>query len=406
MKLEEVINDSDGTSSLIRNNELDANILDIEEAIYSSELILTYISQEGIEVEKEILQTFVTARRKIKEGPISIEFEVEFWLAFNKLTDRIKPVTILSLKSSLGTYEFNRHDKKKRPLKSQKAVFKYGLLAVVTLFCLMGLQIYWLIGGNAVDGLLECFDDRTSIQDELQDLNYVNRNQVGEYELNRLKQSYKIADQKLDAQYKLLTSWNSVWQCLLLISPAEADVTEFNKFKYEKEIEAIDMDLESLSAEKLSEESRKLKRERTAIMQQMEEDKARQKMFLAIFSAQSVINALQQYFLPLSYGLLGAITFILRSLSVQVHLHTYSHESEINFRLKLALGALTGMAVGWFFPSELSDSELPGSFSPLALAFLFGYNVDVFFAIMDQFVSRINTFVKSKTSSSSEDVKS
>ena len=135
----------------------------------------------------------------------------------------------------------------------------------------------------------------------------------------------------------------------------------------------------------------------------MEEDKARKKMFLSIFTAQSVLNALQQYFLPLFYGLLGAITFILRSLSVQVHLHTYSHESEINFRLKLALGALTGMAAGWFFPS---DSGLSGSFSPLVLAFLFGYNVDVFFALMDQFVVRINSFLKSKSSASPANSKS
>jgi len=392
-----------GYSPTGKDNELDANILDIEEAIYSSELILTYIAQEGIEIEEGILQTIVEAQRKIKEGPILVETEVKFWMAFNKLTDKIKPVTILSLKSSLGTYEFNRKEKKKRPLKSQKAVFKYGLLAVLTLLSLMVLQIYWLIGGKTVDGLLECFDERASIQSELENLKYVNQNQVGKYELTRLKKAYKIADQKLDAQYRLLTSWNGIWHSLLFMSAPEADITEFNKFKYKNEMEAIDAELEYLLSEQPSEESRKLQQERTAIMQQMEEDKARQKMFLSIFSAQSVLNALQQYFLPLSYGLLGAITFILRTLSVQVNLHTYSHESEIDFRLKLALGALTGMAVGWFFPSELSDSELPGSFSPLALAFLFGYNVDIFFAIMDQFVSRINTFVKSKTAAVSSD---
>ena len=121
-------------------------------------------------------------------------------------------------------------------------------------------------------------------------------------------------------------------------------------------------------------------------------------MFVSIFSARSVLNSLQQYFLPLSYGLLGAITFILRALSDQIHQHTYSYESEINFKLKLALGALAGMAVGWFFAS---DSTVLGSFSPLALAFLFGYNVDIFFALMDQAVVRVNTFLKDKTTTSS-----
>lgn len=86
----------------------------------------------------------------------------------------------------------------------------------------------------------------------------LNRNQVGEYEFNRLKKAYKIADQKLDAQYKLLMSWNNVWQRLMLMTPAEADVTEFNKIKYGREIKVIEMDMESFSTDKSSEECRKL----------------------------------------------------------------------------------------------------------------------------------------------------
>lgn len=378
--------------------DLDVNILDVEEAVYGSELILTYIVQEGIEIERDILNTIIEAKRRIKEGPFSIDFEIRFWTVFNKLTNQIKPVTILSLKSSLGAYEFDRKGGKKKLLGSQKAVFRYGLLAVITLFSLMSLQIYWIVGDKAVDGILGFFEERAAIKEQLEDLKYLSRNQSSDVEYNRLNDAYKIADQKLDAQYKLLLGWNRYWQALLISDKADLDVTEFNKFKYENELANIDTSLERLNSDTESAKYDELEQKKVSILQQIEEDKARQKMFVSIFSARSVLSSLQQYFLPLSYGLLGAITFILRVLSDQIHQHTYSYESEINFKLKLALGALAGMAVGWFFAS---DSTLLGSFSPLALAFLFGYNVDIFFALMDQAVSRVNTFLKSKPASSS-----
>ena len=92
--------DSGGQESENNMRDLDVNILDLEEAIYGSELILTYIVQEGIEVERDVLNTIIEAKRRIKDGPLSVDFEIKFWTVFNKLTNQIKPVTILSLKSS------------------------------------------------------------------------------------------------------------------------------------------------------------------------------------------------------------------------------------------------------------------------------------------------------------------
>ena len=389
----------DNLKSLEKNGSLDMSILDIEEAIYCSELILTYIAQEGIHVEADILKIIIEAGRKIKEGPLPIDFEVDFWMAFNQLTNQIKPVTILSLKSSLGAYEFDRREDSKKPslkpLKSQKAVLKYGLMAVFSLIFLIFLQIYWIIGGDAVEKLLSYFNDRAAIQDQLEDLRFANRNASNDFEFNRLKKEYKIVDQKLDAQYRLLLAWNSIWRTMLMLGKSDFDVTDFNRFKYGKELESIASEMQEEENNKSSDKYKQLKKELVKAEIQLEEDKARQNMFLSVFSANFVLNSLQQYFLPLLYGLLGAITYILRTLSIQINQHTYSYQSEINFRLKLALGALTGIAVGWFFSP---DSAILGSFSPLALAFLFGYNVDVFFALMDQFIQKINASLAPKSS--------
>lgn len=386
-------------TSLKEQGSLDANILDVAEAIYSSELMLTYVSQEGINVEAEIWKTLIEARRQIKETPLSIDFEVKFWSAFNRLTEQIKPVTIFSLKSSLGTYEFHADKTKKtKPLNSQKAVFKYGFLAAISLFFLMFLQIYWIIGGKAVSELLTFFNEQNLIQEKLENLRYANRDQASDFEFNRLTKQYEIVDQKLDAQYRLLLAWNRIWRTLLMCGQLEWDVAELNQFKYKQsqggtadgaETSGSDSAIAGIA------EYIHLEQHQANGRFLFAEDNARQEMFLSIFSARFVLNSLQQYFLPLLYGFLGAITFILRTLTIQINRHTYSYKSEIEFRLKLALGALTGIAVGWFFSP---DSSVLGSFSPLALAFLFGYNVEVFFALMDQIIHRMNTFLASKSS--------
>ena len=113
---------------------------------------------------------------------------------------------------------------------------------------------------------------------------------------------------------------------------------------------------------------------------------------MSVQIAQFALQALQLYLLPLLYGLLGASTYTLRIISLEIKTLTYSSESDIRYRLRFYLGALAGMAVGWFFTPETTPSIVK-SLSPLALAFLAGYNVEVLFAAMDKFISTFSTEV-------------
>ena len=51
------------------------------------------------------------------------------------------------------------------------------------------------------------------------------------------------------------------------------------------------------------------------------------------------------YLLPLLYGLLGAFTFGLRSLSIETQRLTYSRASNTKYRLRIYMGALDGLVV-------------------------------------------------------------
>jgi len=115
-----------------------------------------------------------------------------------------------------------------------------------------------------------------------------------------------------------------------------------------------------------------------------EHDMARNRFFLNTLSSEYVAVALERYILPLLYGLLGAIFFVLRTLSKEVRDLTYFPLTEINYRLRIPTGALAGLTVSWFFTGSTLGSGLSG----FAISFLTGYNVEVLFFLMDKIISQ------------------
>jgi len=68
---------------------------------------------------------------------------------------------------------------------------------------------------------------------------------------------------------------------------------------------------------------------------------------------------------------------------------TYELGDDIEYGLRMALGALGGLSIGWF----LALDQLAGfqSLSPLALSFIVGYNIDMLFSLMDRFIEAFST---------------
>lgn len=117
----------------------------------------------------------------------------------------------------------------------------------------------------------------------------------------------------------------------------------------------------------------------------------------AQLAGQFVLVILQSYLLPLLYGILGAATFVLRSLSRQIKNVTYSERSGIQHLLHIALGALSGIMVGWF-SFLIQNESFIGSVSPLAIAFFVGYNIELFFTKMDEIVVTKLAEIRQRTS--------
>ena len=108
--------------------------------------------------------------------------------------------------------------------------------------------------------------------------------------------------------------------------------------------------------------------------------------------AGQVIDVMQKWLLPLLYGALGAMVFVVRTLSVQSRDRLFRREALVSLVLRVFLGMISGLAIGWFWNQSATGPTTAGALtattlSPFALAFVAGYGVELFFALLDKIVS-------------------
>lgn len=103
------------------------------------------------------------------------------------------------------------------------------------------------------------------------------------------------------------------------------------------------------------------------------------------------LRLLDNYLLPLLYGLLGAIIYSLRSLSFEIKNYTFNKFSKINYATRLFLGAFAGIAIGWFINSGENDIDANKiySLSPIIMAFVAGYNIEFLFLLIDRYIKGV-----------------
>jgi hypothetical protein len=103
---------------------------------------------------------------------------------------------------------------------------------------------------------------------------------------------------------------------------------------------------------------------------------AREQQRVALYTA---------WILPMLYGSLGAIVFLMRNLQ---NVRTPSL-SLLDTVFRIALGAISGIVIGWFFAP--GDEAALVNATPFALAFVAGFSIELLFSLLD----RINTSLKS-----------
>ena len=166
MKMEEHNHQNQETAPIIPAPEGIYNVsnetaMNIERA----ELVLSYIINQGIDISEDLVKTVVDSKFMSRQKKWNPEIEVKFRMAYKELTKIIKPVTVDSLISSRpkplsgnGAFEkmLSFVGKKERNAFSHISARGYTIGTIITMVCLLFIQIYFYIGSTRLANITEC----------------------------------------------------------------------------------------------------------------------------------------------------------------------------------------------------------------------------------------------------------
>jgi uncharacterized membrane protein len=73
----------------------------------------------------------------------------------------------------------------------------------------------------------------------------------------------------------------------------------------------------------------------------------------------------------------------------EINARTYREDSDTSYNLRIYLGILAGLAIGWFLSPNAKGGE--GGVLQALLAFLAGYSVELLFSAMDRLLDAFST---------------
>jgi hypothetical protein len=418
----------------------------LHESLDDATILLWFATREGKEVEDSVVRDIVKAQSELRGGGRNAAVEGRFWTAYRKLAKAVQPVSIESILANYG-YLFGYDPSKTGTADAIATKKRYSRLAVVTLGFLILVQVYWFIGntwrtdleGNRAEldriagdlremsfklevaNFLAQLKDQqfTEIKDQqfagLKDQQFAQLKDPPfvQYDVEQLDATVlnpdddplvtvekqiavlleirgrmdldaknaelrgKRIQEMLYANSRMLNFWDFVTDLVDWLKGENSDVRPRQPHDLPEEVKAgsgttTASDADYNDPETLRAEASWFERQHLGV-----ED--------ALVNSKSVLETVSQYFLPLLYGLLGAYAYILRRLSKEIRDLTFTRGSEIGYSLRWPLGVLGGVTVGLFFdPADFSGVAV---ITPLGLAFLAGYGVELLFTGLDRMVS-------------------
>lgn len=346
----------------------------LKDAIGNSMLLVMTASEIAVPLDETVISTIIATKNAFESKTLETELESNFWAAYEKVAQDLKPVTIDSIKATYDPNPTQRSfimtlfSRKKIPL-SRKCASNYKLLSLITLVLLISIQIYWYIGWSLTSDIIKQAERVGQLNTQLTTL--INQDVASAAQTNlaeNIENTSKITNLRReivehsewkDAAATHLVNWNDVWSSMDLLTLQPWQVEGYDK---------------------LAKEVRRR---------------------IQFVSAKNTLKAIAEYILPILYGLIGACFYILRQLPKEIESLTFSMNSYIDYSLRMAQGPLAGMMVSYFFSTSQNTEGVPitsspqiqtldasiSSLSPLAVAFLAGYSVEFIFRFIDKILS-------------------
>jgi hypothetical protein len=347
------------------NPEARANHREFAAAVSDSQELLRYAAEAGIQLSDANLAALVHAKACADAGQVPEEAAVAFYAALTTLAAKAAPVSVDTLRIS--------EDKTRRSLR-RNGVFSVALAFLVVFFS--GVTFVTVSMSKDIEGGI----------DHANELAVKLRNQVGPPDPgNTAETSCGVATTPPTPKIQfsdepLMISELQDFAATIRTLLRTATKLDF----FVRNWERSPLDTDDAKSEWKTNSQAKLQLEPGLV-------NIRKDTFCKISTYQdvrefaqnvrsdtlAVYGALTNYLLPVLYALLGAFAFNLRDFSERVKQRTYHPSSYANTARTIA--AMTVGAIISLFNIFSRDAAL----QPLALAFLAGYGVEVFFAFLD-----------------------
>jgi hypothetical protein len=307
-----------------------------EHACTDADLLIKYLTHQGITVRPEVLAAIEQMRDEETANQSTAGTRAGFFAAYSELARQAMPVTAESLRACsedcAGQWKRFPWSVPRRVSDADRAVLRHHTWASVALIVLLVVQSYWLVGSTLVSGVRK--------QDQHADPSQVTATATPAPSASPANSSEEAA--KEDTHVWLLSAWSGIWK--------------WAPYLYQRWFS-----------------------DTTAPVN---------KLWELYIGTKFVLQILQTYVLPLVYGWVGAMAFVLRSLIVAVKNKTFRVELNVEYRLRVYLGLLAGLVIGWFL-SPKGDARQFGvaDLTPAAISFVAGYSVEILFSTMDRIVA-------------------
>ena len=344
----------------------------LKNAVLDAERLLAYAAEFGIKINEKYIKSLVGAKRLEQTNSWTEKEETEFWVAFQILSKTIQPVSVDSIRASSEPLDhptgfLSKIFRKKRSL-VRRSVKWYTGFALVAMIVMIALQVYSIIGTDLLSKVTYGNERMLDIEKRMNALVLITssnpEDRTARNEKDNLELELDERANEVNSGIQLLDDWLklsfNIWSEKEEVVEKNGAVADEPSFDGPPPFETTAaFDGSSVSS-------------RNIVVKQQ---------------SKSLLTILNQYILPLLYGLFGGFAFVLRSISAETKNMTFTPASNIKFGLRIHLGALAGLVVGFLWGDFDSQSlGIINSLSPLAVAFLAGYSVDFLFKTLDSLI--------------------
>jgi hypothetical protein len=301
--------------------------------IENASRLLSYAAENAKQVPLEVVLPIATAQAAEKSAQMTPKIETDFWNAFGRLSEAVKPVTVESLSAECA---INVEAEKR----------SYWFWSNALLCIILPLSIASFLTSSIITDLDQKADAACKRETILKCATPALAGiPAAEPEDNEL-----LNQGDLEATYQLMFFRLRWLNAALLFLPYKPG------------------DFESIFSHELTKKSQRFNKA-VWFARDLKE------------RAQLIYGVISNYILPIFYAMLGAVAYGLRNLSDQVATRTVFASSLIRARVRFRLAILVGVVIGLF-----NDFTKGIALSPLAVAFLVGYAVEIFFSFLDAVV--------------------